>query len=91
LLEDIVSDLTGRLDGSVRFALAPAKNTRGEPGWVGDVSGKASLENGSLQLAGLGMRLSALRFDAEAKKVDGRTVISVRKLSAASRSKNPNV
>ena len=69
LLEDIVSDLTGRLDGSVRFALVPSRNAAGDFTWTGDVSGKASLEEGSLQLAGLGMRLSALRFDAEAKKV----------------------
>jgi hypothetical protein len=89
-LEDIVSDLTGRLDGSVRVALVPMRTSDGVT-WSGDVSGKASLEDGSLQLAGLGMRLSALRFDAEAKKVGNRTVVSVRKLSAASRSKNPNV
>jgi hypothetical protein len=91
ILEDVVSDLTGRLDGSVRFALVPEKTPSGEMAWTGDVSGKASLEEGSLQLAGLGMRLSALRFDAEAKRVGSRTVVSVRKLSAASRSKNPNV
>jgi hypothetical protein len=91
LLEDVVSDLTGRLDGNVRFALVPERNERGELAYTGDVSGRASLEDGSLQLAGLGMRLSALRFDAEAKKVGNRTIISVRKLSAASRSRNPNV
>ncbi|HEX6275021.1 MAG TPA: translocation/assembly module TamB domain-containing protein, partial [Polyangiaceae bacterium] len=91
LLEDVVSDLTGRLDGNVRFALVPEKNAGGELSYTGDVSGKASLEGGSLQLAGLGMRLSALRLDAEAKKTGNRTIISVRKLSAASRSKNPNV
>jgi autotransporter translocation and assembly factor TamB len=89
-LEDIVSDLTGRLDGSVRVALVP-ENTPEGVSWSGDVSGNASLEGGSLQLAGLGMRLSALRFDAEAKKVGDRTIVYVRKLSAASRSKNPNV
>jgi hypothetical protein len=91
VLEDVVSDLTGRLDGSVRLALVPGRTPDGRSTWTGDVSGKASLENGSLQLAGLGMRLSALRFEAEAKKKGGRTIISVRKLSAASRSKNPNV
>jgi hypothetical protein len=89
-LEDIVSDLTGRLDGSVRVALVPERTPDGVT-WSGDVSGRASLEGGSLQLAGLGMRLSALRFEAEAKKVGKRTIVSVRKLSAASRSKNPNV
>jgi autotransporter translocation and assembly factor TamB len=91
LLEDIVSDLSGRLDGNVRFALVPVRGAAGEPKWSGDVSGSASLENGSLQLAGLGMRLSALRFDADAKRVGTRTVVSVRRLFAASRSKNPNV
>ena len=91
LLQGVVSDLTGRLDGNVRFALVPTKTSAGETIYGGDVSGKASIDGGSLQLAGLGMRLSALRFEAEAKKTGRRTIVSVRNLSAASRSKNPNV
>jgi autotransporter translocation and assembly factor TamB len=91
LLEDVVAGLEGRLDGNIRLALVPVRAADGTVSWTGDVGGKASLDNGSLQLAGFGMRLSALRFEAEAKKVGGRTVVSVRRLSAASRSKNPNV
>jgi len=88
LLADVLHDLNGRLDGQFRVALVPQK---GGAGYGGDVTGKAFLKDGSFQLRGLDMRLSRVEAAAEAKKVGGRTVISLRRVSAASRSDRQNI
>jgi translocation and assembly module TamB len=90
LVGDVLADLSGRLDGAVELALAP-EGQRGTSSAPSDLSGKLSLSNGSLQLAGLGMRLSKVRFDALTRRTGERTVISVRGLSAASGAEYANV
>jgi hypothetical protein len=91
VIGDILAELSGRLDGSARISLVPRDPARPAAGFSGDVTGKLSLQNGSFQIAGLGMRLNQVKFDAEAKKIGKRTVVAIRNLSAASRSRHPNV
>jgi translocation and assembly module TamB len=88
LLRDVLSDLTGRLDGAFKVSLVPRGNGQG---YGGDVTGKATLREGAFQLRGLDMRLSRVSFDAEARKVGGRTVIFVRGMKGASRSEHENI
>jgi len=88
LLRDVLHDLQGQLDGQFRVALVPLK---GGAGYGGDVTGKAFLKDGSFQLRGLDMRLSRVEATAEAKRVGGRTVIFLRRVSAASRAERPNI
>ena len=87
----VLADLSGRLDGNVALTFAPpaAKGQLGGP--VSELTGQLSLKNGALQLAGLGMRLSNVKFDATAQRNGARTVIAVRGLSAASGAKYDNV
>src|SRR5688500_5332842 len=49
------------------------------------------MTNGSMQFAGLGMRLSDVQFSARTVQRAGRTVIEVRDFQAASRSRSRNV
>lgn len=91
VIGDILAELSGRLDGSAKISLTPRDPSRPAAGFTGDVTGKLALQDGSFQIAGLGMRLNRVKFEAEAKKSGKRTVIAIRNLSAASRSKYPNV
>jgi translocation and assembly module TamB len=91
LVGDVLADLSGRLDGSLALVLAASVTATGAAPTVSELSGKLTLADGSLQLAGLGMRLSKVRFDAVAKRTGTRTVIAVRGLSAASGTKYANV
>jgi hypothetical protein len=88
LLRDVLSDLTGRLDGAFKVSLVP----RGKgQGYGGDVTGNATMRDGAFQIRGLDMRLARVSFNAEAKKVGGRTVIFVRGMRGASRSEHENL
>jgi hypothetical protein len=88
LLRDVLSDLTGRLDGAFKLSLVPRANGSG---YGGDVTGTAAMRDGAFQLRGLDMRLSRVSFSAEAKKVGNRTVIFVRSMKGASRSEHENI
>ena len=91
VLGDVLSDLSGRLDGSVTASLSPRDaNVRGS-GFDGQVQGRLSMLKGGFQIAGLGMRLTDVKFEAETQRLGKQTLVSVRNLSAASRSKYPNV
>jgi translocation and assembly module TamB len=87
----VLADLSGRLDGNVRLTLAPPGQKPAPGGVITELSGQLSLAKGALQLSGLGMRLSNVKFDATAQKKGTRTVIAVRGLSAASGTKYDNV
>jgi hypothetical protein len=88
LLRDVLTDLTGRLDGAFKISLVPRANGTG---YGGDVTGSAAMRDGAFQLRGLDMRLSRVSFSAEAKKVGNRTVIFVRNMKGASRSEHENI
>jgi len=91
IVGSVLSDLSGRLDGSARLTLAP-EGAKPVPGAVAtELTGQLALANGALQLSGLGMRLSNVKFAATADKRGARTVIAVRGLSAASGAKYDNV
>jgi autotransporter translocation and assembly factor TamB len=91
VLSGTLDDLGGRLDGTVTAALAPRDPARPDAGFDGEVTGKVSMLGGTFQIAGLGMRLTAVKFDAEATRKGARTTIAIRGLSGASRSRYPNV
>ncbi|HUF76741.1 MAG TPA: translocation/assembly module TamB domain-containing protein, partial [Longimicrobiales bacterium] len=88
LLRDVLTDLTGRLDGSFKISLVPRPDGQG---YGGDVTGAAAMRDGAFQIRGLDMRLSHVTFTAEAKKVGSRSVIFVRDMKAASRSEHANI
>ncbi|HVJ18791.1 MAG TPA: translocation/assembly module TamB domain-containing protein, partial [Polyangiaceae bacterium] len=89
-LRDVFSELSGPIDGRVRLELTPDLAAR-EDRWQGDLEGDLAMTNGSMQFAGLGMRLSDVRFGAKTKQVGGQTVIEVQNFSATSRARKPNV
>lgn len=88
LLRDVLSDLTGRLDGSFKISLVPRPDGKG---YGGDVTGSAAMRDGAFQIRGLDMRLSNVSFDAQAKKVGNRSIIFVRNMKGASRSTHENI
>ncbi len=89
-LHDVFSELSGPLDGHVRLELSPDLSAK-EDRWQGELEGELVMTGGSMQFAGLGMRLSDVRFSAKTSQRAGRTVIDVESFSAASRAKKPNV
>ncbi len=91
MLSDVLSDLSGRLDGDVRLALEPVNPKNPEAPREGSLSGHLAMRDGRLQFTGLGMRLEQVSFSAETKTVGKRTTVAVRNLSAASRAKYLNV
>jgi autotransporter translocation and assembly factor TamB len=91
MLSDVLSDLSGRLDGNVAIALQPKNAAAPDAPREGSFSGKLAMRDGQLQFTGLGMRLSQVSFSAETKTVGRRTTVAVRGLSAASRAKYLNV
>jgi autotransporter translocation and assembly factor TamB len=91
MLSDVLSDLSGRLDGNVALALSPKNPATPDAAREGSISGKLAMRDGQLQFTGLGMRLSQVSFSAETKTVGKRTTVAVRGLSAASRAKFLNV
>jgi hypothetical protein len=91
MLSDVLSDLSGRLDGEVRLALQPKNPKNPEAAREGSLSGRLAMLNGQVQFTGLGMRLEQVSFSAETKTVGKRTTVAVRGLSAASRAKFLNV
>ena len=86
----VLADLSGRLDGDVHVALA-APGTGPADSRLSELTGALTLKGGALQLSGLGMRLSNVKFAATAERRGQRTVIAVRGLSAASGAKYDNV
>ena len=86
----VLADLSGRLDGDVHLSLA-APGAAAPAARLNELTGSLSLKGGALQLSGLGMRLSNVKFAATAERRGDRTVIAVRGLSAASGAKYDNV
>lgn len=91
VLSDVLSDLSGRLDGDVRLSLDPKNPKQPDAPREGSFSGRLAMRNGQMQFSGLGMRLEQVSFSAETKTVGKRTTVAVRGLSAASRAKFLNV
>ncbi len=89
LVGGALAELAGRIDGQLDLALTP--RTKGAPGYTGNVTGKVSLRDGAMRVRGLDMRFTDISLDAEAKRMNGRNVIALRNVSAASRSRKPNV
>lgn len=79
---DLFSELSGRIDAEVDVLLLPpsAKTPEAAPG--GRISGSASLRDGTLQLAGLGLRLNSVELAARATPDGEQTLISVNELEA---------
>ncbi len=80
ILRDVFSEIGGSIDAELTAQIAPRDPGRDALG--GEVSGRASLRNGNLQLAGLGLRLHDVALSARAESVPGETRIAVDALSA---------
>ncbi|MFO7177409.1 MAG: translocation/assembly module TamB domain-containing protein [Pseudomonadota bacterium] len=80
ILRDVFSEIGGSIDAELTAQLAPRHTAPEELG--GEVSGRASLRNGNLQLAGLGLRLHDVSLSARAESAPGETRIVVDALSA---------
>lgn len=89
-LRDIFSELYGRIDGELKFALKPSNDPK-RSDWQGAIEGELTMQNGSMQLQNLGMRLNDVSFSAKTRTLGERTVIELRNFSAASRARSPNV
>ncbi|MBN2195784.1 MAG: translocation/assembly module TamB domain-containing protein [Polyangiaceae bacterium] len=59
--------------------------------WRTEVGGAIALDNGVLQLAGLGLEIQDAAFNARAQVIRGETVISVTDIEGRARSDTPNV
>jgi hypothetical protein len=82
LLSDFMSELHGRLDGTLSArleALAPGEEKRR----VRQVGGQVTLADGSFVLTGLGFRLRDVSFTATTRRDGKRTVIEVPELTAS--------
>lgn len=82
LTRDLFSELGGRLDGELDILLSPPPED-GSEAQPGRVSGRATLHDGSLQLAGLGLRLNAVEVNARAEPLGKQTLISIATLEGS--------
>jgi hypothetical protein len=79
---DLFSELSGRIDGEADVLIVPRDPRNPDAPPSGKISGRATLHDGSLQLAGLGLRLNSVELAARAEPRDSQTLISVDALQA---------
>jgi hypothetical protein len=93
LLSDVFSELSGDIDAQLSAVLSqePDPEHPKKKRWTGQLSGKADMQHGVLQIAALGMRLSDVAFTATATGRGRRTVIVVPRATAKSRSDQRNI
>jgi translocation and assembly module TamB len=91
LLTGILSDISGRIDADLSAVLAKQAGKDHELTWSARISGHASLENGHMQIAPLGLDLRDVSFHATAQSQNGATVIRVPDVVAKARSEKKNL
>lgn len=90
-LEDVLSEVSGKLDADLEATLVPVLDKNAEEHWTGAAHGTLSLQDGTLQLARLGLRMRSVQINARAEARDNATLITIDKLSAAAEADRPNV
>jgi hypothetical protein len=90
LLTDVLSDLQGRVDGQLQARLEPLEPGSSERR-ASNIAGDLMLRDGSFQLAGLGLRLHAVSFNAHAKTDGNTTLIEVPDIAASALTSSQNL
>ena len=90
-LHDLLTEIGGKLDASLKATLTPDPDANAEQHWTGAVNGSLSLHDGTLQLAQIGMRMRSVNLSAHAEDDVNSTDISIDSLSAAVESDKPNI
>lgn len=90
-LEDVLSEISGKLDANLEATLTPTLDANAEEHWTGAAKGSLVLKDGTLQLARLGLRMRNVSLSARADAHDNATLITVDSLSAAAEADRPNV
>ncbi len=93
----VLNELTGKIDAQLTAELwaesrpPDAEEDRGSVVWHPRVSGTAAMRGGVVQLAGLGMDLREIDFDAAVSEVGRETKLEIVNLSARGRDTTSNV
>ncbi|HEY8946690.1 MAG TPA: translocation/assembly module TamB domain-containing protein, partial [Polyangiaceae bacterium] len=80
VLRDVLSEIGGRVDGDVTATLIQQTSGENAGELGGAIQGRVALDDGDVQLAGLGLRLSDVTLKARAESVDDQTRITVEEL-----------
>ncbi len=91
LFGDALSELGGDLTAKLDFALHASEDTAGALKWRGDISGRAKLERGVVQVAAMGLELRDASFTAKVEQARGLTLVTTDDIQARARSKNVNL
>ncbi|MEP7049953.1 MAG: hypothetical protein ABJB12_06350 [Pseudomonadota bacterium] len=90
-VQDVLSEIGGRLDADLTATLTPDLNANAEDHWTGAVKGSLSMHDGTLQLARLALRMRNVKLHATAEEHANQTLIKIDSLSAAAEADKPNV
>ena len=93
LLRDVFSRLTGKVDGRIVVTLEPRLKADGKPSgeFETDVDGRASVKQGVLHIAPLGIEFRDVSLAATAKKAGGFTRVNIHDVEGKARSEKVNV
>lgn len=92
-LRDIFSRLTGKVDGRLTATLEPRLKSNGDPTgqFETDVDGRATVSQGVVHIAPLGIEFRDVTFGATAKKAGGFTRVNVFDVEGKARSEKVNL
>jgi hypothetical protein len=80
LVKDVLSEIGGRVNADVSATLVAQPTPENPDKLAGSIQGHVALEDGNVQLAGLGLRLSDVSLKARAESVGNLTRISIDEL-----------
>lgn len=89
-LRDVFSRLSGKLDANLATTLV-AEKRNDETHWTGQIAGWATMKEGVMQFAPLGLQLEDVSFRAEARDAVRYTAIDVKNIVGRARSERQNV
>jgi hypothetical protein len=91
LVRDVLSEIGGQLDAHLSATLTPNPDPKAEQHWSLALGGPLSMQNGTLQLARLALRMKNVSWSARAAEHGTATLITVDSLSAAAEAEQRNV
>ena len=91
VLQPLLSDILSELDGSVDAHLTATMTRDEKDDWDANIAGTATMKDGVIQLAALGLALDDVEFRAGAGRVGKQTVINIDALKAKARSDKQNL